>query len=308
MQIPDKAVIEFKPYAEGEGKSYTVQFNPPELTFQVFQAQKTPDEPASPRRRNFQIRKGKEEEPRQIVEEKQEETEITLSFKLTADTSLDEKQSVKEDVEGILSAVRNPLYKEVCFHWGRLKFPGELISVSAEYVMFHSDGRPSRAYMDLSVKNRGEAKGKPMWEKEYQALLKNGIGKNKKENKAVLSIHTKKGTDCDFHVQYNPKALTLKNDAGLSFELFIDEQDGVDVLDTISGFLGMFTAGGIEKAAFSWGGMSYSGKITRISAGFQMFSENGEPLRGNIGLTLMQEGGFAEQENYWSKAYKNIAK
>lgn len=306
MQIPDKAVIEFKPYKEGEGKNYTVKFNPPELTFQVSQTERTPEGSQPPQRRNFQIRKEKEEEPRQILEERQEEVDITMSFKLTADTSLDEKQSVKEDVEGLLSAIRNPLYKEVCFHWGRLKFPGELTSVSAEYVMFHPDGRPCRAYIDLSIKNKREAGGKPLWEKEYQALLKNGTGRNKKEGKAILSIHTQKGTDCDFHVQYNPNTLALKDGLGLTFELLIDEQDGVDVLGTISGFLGMFAGGEVKKAAFSWGGMSYRGKISLTSAGFQMFGQDGNPLRGSMKFALMQEGGFAEQDNYWSKAYKNI--
>lgn len=59
--------------------------------------------------------------------------------------------SVQTTVEGFIAALRSPNTTEVAFEWGDLFYAGLLKSVSANYTMFDTTGKPVRAEVSLSL-------------------------------------------------------------------------------------------------------------------------------------------------------------
>ncbi len=81
--------------------------------------------------------------------------------------------SVQTTVEGFIGAVRDPSTVQICFTWGDLRYEGVLRSVSANYTMFDTAGRPVKAevtlsiyLMDESIKNDAEIR-LGNWQRAY---------------------------------------------------------------------------------------------------------------------------------------------
>lgn len=76
---------------------------------------------------------------------------INLSIKLIFDRTIYKDSSVQAEVEGFLSAARNPCTRQISFHWEEMMFEGTLGDVSAEYTMFDKTGVPVRASVDFTI-------------------------------------------------------------------------------------------------------------------------------------------------------------
>ncbi|WP_028234522.1 CIS tube protein [Pseudobutyrivibrio sp. MD2005] len=62
------------------------------------------------------------------------------------------KCQVKEETEAILSLLRNSFTRTVGFFWGsKMSYVGSLISAQATYTMFHRNGDPCRARINLQI-------------------------------------------------------------------------------------------------------------------------------------------------------------
>ena len=62
------------------------------------------------------------------------------------------KCKVKEETEAILSLLRNNSTRTVGFYWGsKMSYVGSLISAQATYTMFHRNGDPCRARINLQI-------------------------------------------------------------------------------------------------------------------------------------------------------------
>ena len=62
------------------------------------------------------------------------------------------KCKVQEETEAILSLLRNNSTRTVGFYWGtKMSYVGSLISAQATYTMFHRDGTPCRAVINLQI-------------------------------------------------------------------------------------------------------------------------------------------------------------
>ena len=62
------------------------------------------------------------------------------------------KCKVREETEAILSLLRNNSTRTVGFYWGsKMSYVGSLISAQATYTMFHRDGTPCRAEINLQI-------------------------------------------------------------------------------------------------------------------------------------------------------------
>jgi len=62
------------------------------------------------------------------------------------------KCKVQQETEAILSLLRNNYTRTVGFYWGsKMSYVGSLISAQATYTMFHRDGTPCRAIINLQI-------------------------------------------------------------------------------------------------------------------------------------------------------------
>lgn len=62
------------------------------------------------------------------------------------------KCRVQEETEAILSLLRNNSTRTVGFYWGsKMSYVGALTSADANYTMFHRDGSPCRAVINLQI-------------------------------------------------------------------------------------------------------------------------------------------------------------
>lgn len=79
---------------------------------------------------------------------------VTATNVVTAGASLSGTvtYTVRPQVEGLISALRNPYTRKITFRWGEFSFPGTLSMVQARYTMFSPAGQPVRATMVLRIR------------------------------------------------------------------------------------------------------------------------------------------------------------
>lgn len=86
------------------------------------------------------------------------------------------KCTVKEETEAILSLLRNSSTRTVGFYWGsKMSYVGSIISAQATYTMFHRNGDPCRAKINLqilTVEQSSSAGFKKQWDDKYNAFSK----------------------------------------------------------------------------------------------------------------------------------------
>lgn len=132
--------------------------------------------------------------------------------------------------------------------------------------------------------------------------------------KAMLIVPGKKGACHSLEVQYNPATLNVEarsrpvvyenpqtceiqddvtqnidnGELTLSFDLDIDSQGGQDVRRTIQGLLGMLFRESTRKIAFCWGDMDFEGEVEKMSASFDLFDSDGDPLHGKVHIEIVR--------------------
>ncbi|MDE7323231.1 MAG: hypothetical protein K2N73_11035 [Lachnospiraceae bacterium] len=76
---------------------------------------------------------------------------INVSFKLVYDRTIYEDSNVQPDVEKFIALATNPFVRQVIFCWGEMVYKGIVKNVDAEYVLFNALGKPTRAYVNLTI-------------------------------------------------------------------------------------------------------------------------------------------------------------
>lgn len=61
--------------------------------------------------------------------------------------------SVRPQVEGLISALRNPFTRTISFRWNAFSFIGQLTTIRAKYTMFSTSGKPVRAEVLLRLQH-----------------------------------------------------------------------------------------------------------------------------------------------------------
>lgn len=146
----------------GTKKTYTVRFNPSELSINAVGGGKVA-------KTNF------DDSGNSKVEYASMEINIQLSVRLifddmrVTDSFMNEiatpvngahkiyhaakntRNSVQAQVEGFIGAMRNAYTRRVTFVWGNLRYEGVLNYMNSEYTMFSVHGRPVRAHVDIGI-------------------------------------------------------------------------------------------------------------------------------------------------------------
>lgn len=146
----------------GEIKTFPVQFNPGMLSFSAEGGGKRT-------KQNFQ----KKEDGKfgQSYSYEPVTPRINLSIKLIFDRTIYKDSNVQTEVEGFLSAARNPCTRQISFHWEKLVFEGILGDVSAEYTMFDKAGIPVRASVDFTITCKDNKIAAGELYQDYKALF-----------------------------------------------------------------------------------------------------------------------------------------
>ncbi len=79
---------------------------------------------------------------------------IANAAKMVGDaTNKRASHSVRPQVEGLISALRNPFTRTISFRWNAFSFIGQLTTVRAKYTMFSTSGKPVRAEVLLRLQH-----------------------------------------------------------------------------------------------------------------------------------------------------------
>jgi hypothetical protein len=79
---------------------------------------------------------------------------MTFKISLLLDASMDQSKTVKDDANKLMKAFHGngSAPKFVTFSWGSVNLPQcAPMSISIQYAMFHPNGEPSRAFVDLEL-------------------------------------------------------------------------------------------------------------------------------------------------------------
>lgn len=102
---------------------------------------------------------------------------VTGTVKAVRSATGEKDNSVQEEVEGLIAALRSIYTRRITFHWGAMNYTGILNRVSAEYTMFNVLGLPIRAYVNLSLTcaDKDVSPGSMgQWQKYYDRLFRDG--------------------------------------------------------------------------------------------------------------------------------------
>ena len=79
--------------------------------------------------------------------------------------------TVRDEVEGLIAALRNPLTRNISFRWADFSFTGQLNNISAQYTMFSTSGRPVRAKVMLRIQHEMDDVMLTNWYRDYQTAF-----------------------------------------------------------------------------------------------------------------------------------------
>ena len=119
-----------------------IQFNPSTLSFS--------SRDISRRKKKADISKKEEGEVEMALSDCPDAA-INVSFKLVYDRTIYEDSNVQPDVERFIALATNPFVRQVIFCWGKMVYKGIVKNVNAEYVLFNALGKPTRAYVNLTI-------------------------------------------------------------------------------------------------------------------------------------------------------------
>lgn len=82
--------------------------------------------------------------------------------------------SVQDQVEGLMACLTQTYSRQVIFVWGNTIFPGELVSVDANYSMFNKKGAPIAATVNLQIEQNDsdELFDNSYWQSAFEAVFK----------------------------------------------------------------------------------------------------------------------------------------
>jgi hypothetical protein len=83
------------------------------------------------------------------------------------------EDSVQDEVEGFVAALRNPHTQVLTLHWADFSFTGVLINVSAQYRMFSASGLPVRATVSLRVRQEAGGANTQRWMDDFETAFAN---------------------------------------------------------------------------------------------------------------------------------------
>ena len=75
--------------------------------------------------------------------------------------------SVRQEVEGLVGALRNPYTRNIEFRWADFVFRGQLSTVNAQYSMFSTSGEPVRAQVLLRMQHEMDDVFLSNWYRDY---------------------------------------------------------------------------------------------------------------------------------------------
>lgn len=120
-------------------------------------------------KRDFVERKGSSSKNRW---ERHSFSGINLSLHLLFDKSTEDNESVRSDIEGLLNALKKCAEDtKIAFCWNNTEFSGTLKYLSAEYLMFDSQGSPVRASADLTICCQDKEGIQNLLEQDYKNLF-----------------------------------------------------------------------------------------------------------------------------------------
>ena len=93
--------------------------------------------------------------------------------------------SVRDEVEGLIAALRDPYTRNVSFRWTDFAFTGQLNTVNAQYTMFNTSGEPVRAQVQLRIQHEMDNVYLDKWYKEYDNAM---MGDASSLTKAAQSV------------------------------------------------------------------------------------------------------------------------
>ena len=96
--------------------------------------------------------------------------DIKGNVKKVVNAARGKRNSVQNQVEGFIAALRSPYTRRVTFSWGNLSYRGVLTQISSEYTMFSIHGRPVRAVVNLEIACMEETVSKKnmgQWNKSF---------------------------------------------------------------------------------------------------------------------------------------------
>lgn len=104
--------------------------------------------------------------------ERQTFSGIRLGMHLLFDRSKEEGGSVRSDIEGLQKALEKCTEDtKIAFCWNEIEFSGSLKNLSAEYLMFDSQGSPVRASADLTICCQDKDGIRELLEQDFQGLF-----------------------------------------------------------------------------------------------------------------------------------------
>lgn len=178
------------PMVGAKTKKFKVMFNPSQITFQGIgggKVAKTNFAAGGKIDMQYQDMNPRIQMNIQLVFDDYERTEAFMLEKVSDTTAMartvvsstvsaitGKKHSVQQQVEGLISALRNDCTRKIAFYWGTMKYQGILSNVSAEYVMFSTDGVPIRAYVNLGMLLKDDTMEDDymgQWKKSYQEVF-----------------------------------------------------------------------------------------------------------------------------------------
>lgn len=85
--------------------------------------------------------------------------------------------TVKNEVEGLIGMMCNPVTRRVLFSWGDMAYQGEVTNIEAQYTMFSPDGHPIMATVDMTIQqiadtNDSMKTDEQYWDSAFDRLFK----------------------------------------------------------------------------------------------------------------------------------------
>lgn len=75
--------------------------------------------------------------------------------------------TVKNEVEGLVGMMCNPVTRRVLFSWGDMAYQGEVTNIEAQYTMFSPDGHPIMATVDMTIQQIADTNDSMKVDEQY---------------------------------------------------------------------------------------------------------------------------------------------
>lgn len=103
-------------------------------------------------------------------------------------------------------------------------------------------------------------------------------------------------------------APTISNAVGATMNIVTSLQGGYSVKPQMDGIMSLLTREYTRHVLFFWAKMCFQGELSSVSSHYTMFNTSGNPVRGEIRLSIRQTGDpeAKYENNYWEKAFDKV--